>query len=112
MSTAADGQIANMRGDAALPRRNGELVFEAPWEGRVFGVAVAMNEEGLYEWGEFRDHLVEEIASAEQKGITSSYYERWMTSLEKLIITKGLVTLEELDTRTEEYASGERDDDE
>ena len=24
-----------------LPRRNGELVFEAPWESRAFGLAAA-----------------------------------------------------------------------
>ena len=111
MSKAADRQIANMDGDATLPRKNGELVFEAPWEGRAFGIAVAMNEDGLYEWGEFRDHLVGEITSVERAGITSSYYERWLASLEKLAIARGFVTSEELDARTAQYASGERDDD-
>ena len=28
------------------PRANGELVFEAPWESRAFGVAVALHESG------------------------------------------------------------------
>jgi len=112
MSEAADRRIANMEGDAKLPRKNGELVFEAPWEGRAFGVAVAMNENGLYEWREFRYSLAEQIALAEQNPTPPSYYERWLTSLEKLITAKGLVTPEELDARTEEYASGDRDDDE
>lgn len=31
-----------MSGAAALPRRNGELVFEAPWQGRAFGLALAL----------------------------------------------------------------------
>ncbi len=112
MSEVADRNIANMEDDAALPRKNGELVFEAPWEGRAFGVAVAMNEYGLYEWREFRYNLAEQIALAEQNATPSSYYERWLASLEKLVTAKGLVTTEELDARTEEYASGERDDDE
>ena len=73
MSKAADRQIANMDGDAMLPSKNGELVFEAPWEGRAFGIAVAMNGDGLYEWGEFRDHLVGEIASAERAGIKPGF---------------------------------------
>ena len=39
-SLAADG------GAAAPPRSNGELVFEAPWESRSFGMAVALSEPG------------------------------------------------------------------
>jgi nitrile hydratase accessory protein len=107
MSNETDRQIANMDGNTTLPRTNGELVFEAPWEGRAFGIAVGMNEDGLYEWGEFRDLLVVEIASAELAGVSSSYYERWLTSLEKLVITKGFMTSEELDSRTSQYASGD-----
>ena len=111
MSSDADRRITNMEGPEALPRDNGELVFEAPWEGRAFGVAVTMNNDGLYEWREFRDRLVEEIAAAKRDGAASTYYERWVASLEKLTVAKGLVTLEELDARTAEYAAGDRDDD-
>ena len=112
MKEDADRQIANMEGEAALPRQNGELVFEAPWEGRAFGIAVAMNEDGLYQWGEFRDQLVAEIAAAEQAQGPSSYYERWLASLGKLAIAKGLISAEELETRTAELAStGHHDDD-
>ena len=111
MSTDADRQIANMDGEAALPRSNGELVFQAPWEGRAFGIAVAMNEDGLYGWREFRDKLVEEIAAAGEDATGSTYYEQWLASLEKLAIQRGFVTLEEVDVRMEEYVSGERDDD-
>jgi nitrile hydratase accessory protein len=99
-----------MTGDEALPRKNGELVFEAPWEGRSFGLAVAMNEDGLYDWSAFRDKLVEEIAAAESQGARSSYYERWMAALERLALERGFVTAGELDVRAAEYASGERDD--
>ena len=111
MESNTDQRIANMDGDASLPRKNGELVFEAPWEGRAFGLAVAMNEDGLYEWGHFREKLAAEIASAEGQGTESDYYERWLASLEKLAIERGFVTAAELDTRTQEYASGARDDD-
>ena len=97
-----------MRGDAALPRKNGELVFEAPWEGRAFGIAVAMNEKGLYDWSEFRDRLV---AETHQDDRSSSYYQRWLSSLEKLVITKGFVTSEELNARTGEFASDQHDED-
>ena len=110
MGNDADRQIANMEGEAALPRQNGELAFEAPWEGRAFGMAVAMNEHGLYHWREFRDQLVAEIAAIERAQGPSSYYEQWLASLGKLVIAKGLITAEELEARTEEYASIEHDD--
>ena len=111
MSWETDRQISNMEGVQALPRSNGELVFEAPWEGRAFGVAVRLNEDNRYEWREFVDRLVDEIAVAERDGVDSTYYERWLASLEQLLIAKGFVTAEELGARTEEYRRGERDDD-
>jgi nitrile hydratase accessory protein len=110
MDWEADRHISNMDGEQALPRSNGELVFEAPWEGRAFGVAVRMNEDRHYEWKEFVDVLIDEIAVADREGVESTYYERWIASLEKLAVAKGLVTAEELDARTEEYRSGARDD--
>ena len=42
--TEVDPRIANLDSSAALPRKNGELVFKAPWEGRAFGMAVVLNE--------------------------------------------------------------------
>jgi nitrile hydratase accessory protein len=106
----ARNTIADMEGSAALPRQNGELVFEAPWEGRAFGLAVVLNEAGRYEWRAFRDQLVARIAGDEAQGIESSYYERWLASLEELLVVQGLVDRAELDVRTEEYATGERED--
>jgi hypothetical protein len=42
-----DREIANMRGTTALPRKNGELIFSEPWEGRVFGMAITLHEHWL-----------------------------------------------------------------
>ena len=111
MTTPADRLISNMEGDVALPRSNGELVFEAPWEGRAFGIAVVLSDEGRYAWREFRDRLVAEIASEKAAEGSPPYYEQWLASLERLAVAKGLVTEAELETRTAEYASGQRDDD-
>ncbi len=41
-----DREIANMQGATALPRKNGELIFSEPWEGRVFAMAIALHDEG------------------------------------------------------------------
>jgi nitrile hydratase accessory protein len=100
-----------MEGETALPRQNGELVFEAPWEGRAFGIAVALNEQAVYPWRSFRDALVERIAADEAADKPSTYYERWLASLETLLLQQGIVTKAELDARVAEYASGQRDDD-
>lgn len=111
MNEPADMRIANMDESTALPRSNGELVFEYPWEGRAFGMAVVLNEDRQYEWSEFQGRLAEEIAEAERTSASSTYYERWLASLERLLLDKGMLTPEELETRTAEYASGQRNDD-
>lgn len=110
MGGTIDERIAKMDEQIALPRKNGELVFEAPWEARAFGLAVALNESGLYPWRDFSQGLATEIATAEQKGASSSYYERWLASLEKLVIARGLTTREELDAWTAKQALNEHDD--
>jgi nitrile hydratase accessory protein len=97
MAGVTDQRIANMDEQIALPRKNGELVFESPWEARAFGLAVALNERGLYPWRDFSQGLAAETATAERDGTASSYYERWLAALEKLVIARGLLTREELD---------------
>jgi|SRR5712692_2175201 len=103
-----DPALADLAGHAALPRKNGELMFAAPWEGRVFGLAVALHERGLYTWDEFRDRLIAEVARADRAGDLSSYYERWLAAFERLLLDKGLLARADLDARTSEYASGYR----
>ena len=107
---ASDSLVANMDGPAAVPRKNGELVFEEPWEGRVFGMAVALHNHRLYGWEEFQRQLIAQIAQAEARGEDSRYYERWLASFERLLKDKGLVTPEELEDRTEAFEFGERDE--
>lgn len=104
MTQKTDKKIATMDAQIALPRENGELVFQAPWEARAFGLAVALNEKDLYEWREFSSQLASEIATAEQNNDPSSYYAQWVASLEELVIDKGLISREQLDARTAEYA--------
>jgi nitrile hydratase accessory protein len=110
LADKADERIAQMEGAAALPRKNGELVFAAPWEGRAFGLAVALSDRRVYDWEEFRAQLIAEIASSDARGGESSYYECWLAACEKVLLAHGLVTSAELDQRTHEYVSGERSD--
>jgi nitrile hydratase accessory protein len=101
---SVDRRIANLDGNVALPRKNGELVFRAPWEGRAFGLAVVLNEKGAYTWDDFRAGLVEQISSGEP-----DYYESWLRALESLLVAHRIITPQEVEERAAEYRSLERD---
>ncbi len=99
-----DRHVAYLDGQAALPRKNGELVFAAPWEGRAFGLAVLLCEKGAYAWDDFRSRLVEEIAHGDL-----TYYESWLAALQSLLTARGVVTAGEVACRAAEYVALERD---
>jgi nitrile hydratase accessory protein len=112
MSAHVDPVIVEMEG---LPRQNGELLFEAPWEARAFGIAVALCREQGIEWDAFRQRLIEEIATWERAHGSEpsdawSYYERWAASLERLVLELGLVREAELAGRADELAHLDRHD--
>lgn len=93
-------------GPAAPPMANGELVFEAPWEGRVFGMARQLADSGAYTWDEFRDSLIESIARWESvagEGAEYRYYDRFLEALEDLLVARGLIDTGSLRERFEEY---------
>jgi nitrile hydratase accessory protein len=89
-------------GRAAPPRANGELVFEAPWESRLFGIAVALYEAGRFEWSEFQQRLIAAIQRWEAghpEAAEYRYYERWAEALESLLKDRGIVAAEAIDER-------------
>lgn len=110
MTSSINPNISTMAGDLAIPRRNGEPVFDAPWEARAFSMAVALHEKGVYPWREFSQELATEIAEAERHDHDSTYYERWYATLEKLAKASGLVTQDEVDQRAAAYALGMYED--
>jgi nitrile hydratase accessory protein len=102
---------------AAPPRKNGELVFEAPWQSRAFGMAVALHGAGTYRWEEFSARLAAAIAASGSGPVKRAvlpvaahaedeYYERWLEALERLLMERGVVSGEELEVRTAEFAAG------
>ena len=110
MTRQIDRKIADAEATVALPRRNGELVFEAPWEARAFGLAVALCEKGVFEWREFSTSLAATIAAGEKENDPSGYYARWVASLEELAIEKGLVGRGQLRARTRQVATNLHED--
>ncbi len=98
--------MLDVTGTAAPPRRNGELVFAAPWESRVFGVTLALHEARLFDWEEFRQRLIAEIGASERHGGgASSYYACWMAALEKLLAARGVCESTAIDARQRELAA-------
>jgi nitrile hydratase accessory protein len=84
-----------MAGEAALPRQNGELVFDAPWQGRVLGMALAVVEERELEWDDFRERLIAAIDADP----TRPYYESWTAALTDLVVDLGVASADDVATR-------------
>ena len=64
---------------------NGEVLFEAPWQGRVFGMAAALADAGVFSWSAFQAALIEEIASAPEGEGEYAYYDHFQRALERLL---------------------------
>jgi nitrile hydratase accessory protein len=95
---------------AAVPRRNGELVFDAPWQGRVFAMAVTLSEQGVFPWEEFRAALIREIAAAEARGGEFRYYHAWLAAFEGVLAARGVLSVADLEEAAFQFEFGERDD--
>jgi nitrile hydratase accessory protein len=81
------------------PRRNGEMIFEAPWESRAYGMAILLQPKTAYTWEQFAGLL-------DAQKPDDDYYHRWVAALERLLIDQGTLSPEEIETRTNQYASG------
>ena len=67
-----------------LPRRNGELAFDAPWQSTVFALAAAVVDHAFGGDREpFRRQLIEAIATEPGR----PYWESWTAALEALVET-------------------------
>lgn len=93
MKPSIDPAVNAMPGAAAMPRRNGELVFEAPWQGRAFGLALGLVQQLGLEWKDFQAHLIAEIAAHPD----APYYDSWVTAIERLAVERGCVSDAELE---------------
>jgi len=93
MTARVDRALTEMSGPAAPPRRNGELVFEAPWQGRAFGLALGVVERLGVPWSAFQERLIAAIAASPD----APYYDCWVAALERLLLDYGLATSAEID---------------
>jgi nitrile hydratase accessory protein len=77
--------------------------FDADWQRRAFGVAVALSEFGHYPWSAFQQQLISAIgaweSTAESERDDWEYYQHWLTALERVLVEQGLVEPDELPDR-------------
>ncbi len=95
-------------GPAAPPRSNGELMFAEPWEGRAFGLTMALVHGGVLDYETFRTALIERIRAAETDppaGEPFRYYRCWLAALEQVLGRADLVSAEDLLRRSAEFAA-------
>ncbi|MFB6097352.1 MAG: nitrile hydratase accessory protein [Haloferacaceae archaeon] len=87
--------------------------FEAPWQARAFGLAVALADREDRDWQAFHERFVARIdevdPTAMQADVEGTYYAQWLESLEELLLEEGLVTEGELARRQRAFGEGDRD---
>jgi nitrile hydratase accessory protein len=82
-----------------LPRDEKGPVFREPWEAQAFAIALALQQRGLFTWGEWATALGEEIKRAQRAGdpdTGDTYYRHWLATLERLVREKGVASEETL----------------
>lgn len=96
----------DLDGELSPPMVNGEVVFETPWQGRVFGMAKSLADSGLYTWDEFRACLIGEVARWDRQSEGEyAYYDLFLSALEKVLAQKGAVEPAQLIARFEAVRS-------
>ena len=101
MTADSSSLDADLEGPFSPPRDNGEIVFAAPWERRVFGLAVAACRSGVCDWETFRRRLISHIADDDQR----PYWQSWAAALEDVLEDTGALTRGELDEHHRELLS-------
>jgi nitrile hydratase subunit beta len=86
--------MGGMHGFGPIEREENEPVFHADWEGHVLAMNRLLT---FYNIDAFR-YGIERMNPADY--LRSSYYERWLATVEYNLIKAGVLTAEELDQRT------------
>ncbi len=94
----------DLDGLASPPMANGEVVFDEPWQSRVFGMARALCEQGVFTWDELREQLIQQIGSATEQG-DYQYFDHFLNALTMVLSNRQLVRTTELDKLSAQYAA-------
>jgi nitrile hydratase len=86
--------MGGMHGMGPIRREENEPVFHEEWEGRVFAISRVLRAGGLNIDAGRR--AIEQIPPAEY--LRMSYYQKWITRNVELLIERGIVTREEIES--------------
>lgn len=96
-------------GPGAPPRANGEIVFDAPWQGRAFGVAAALVEQDQFSWSDFQAALITTVGVADGQdqdtGEPAVYWQCWLDALALVAEDGDLVGADDWSARCLELAA-------
>lgn len=110
---ALERLVSSLPESGRIPRKDGDLAFDTPWQVRAFGMAVAAHRAGHYAWSDFQRELMWAIREWEETPAEGradwQYYDRFVAALEHLVLTTGMVDQETYETRTQEFLTGKRD---
>ncbi len=86
--------MGGMHGFGPVVREQNEPVFHADWERRVYALAAALRMGATRINGDEFRNAIERIPAGQY--LASSYYERWLSAAETLLVERGVITREEL----------------
>jgi nitrile hydratase accessory protein len=78
--------------------------FREPWEAQVFAMVLALCEAGLFSWSEWTAALSREVAAPHSGEGGADGYERWLATLEGLVIEKDVASAQALKARKDSWA--------
>ena len=87
--------LGGMHGFGPVVREPNEPVFHADWEKRVFAMTLSAMGRRVCNVDEFR-RAIEHMPPPSY--LAATYYEKWLHALESLLVEKGVVTREELES--------------
>ena len=111
------GQELSLAAHLQPPMANGEVIFEAPWQGRIFAMAVALSDQGVFVWSEFQQSLIDTIAESndglamDSHEVPFEYYDHVQPALERLLDAKGIVLDQAWEVRKQSFAARPNDHD-
>ncbi len=108
MTAESHDPLVELDAAARPPMANGEVLFDEPWQGRIFGMAISLHEQGAFVWPEFQQALIDSVAEWERENTNETdypYYEIFAEALTALLAGKGIVTQQGLELRTTELAA-------
>lgn len=77
-------------------------VFCEPWQAQAFAMTLALHERGVFTWDLWANTLGSVIKEAQANGDPDrgdTYYQHWLTALERIVSQSGAVTAQQIHAR-------------